>query len=112
MKNINQVIYPFKDHSDVLVLPASSMFKNQGDKNFIGEIFINYDQAKKAAENYHHSLLRELSFLLLHGLLHLLNYDHKFENDKKLMFGLTNEILEKLSINRHLKNNLDKDLQI
>ena len=43
---------------------------------------------------------RELSFLVVHGLLHLLGYDHQTKDDEDKMFGIQNEILDTLNIKR------------
>ena len=61
----------------------------------LGEIYISIDKAKEQALAYGHSLERELSFLFVHGLLHLLGYDHMKEEDEKVMFKLQEEILAK-----------------
>ena len=66
----------------------------------LGDIFISYDHAVSQAEEYGHSLKREMCFLFTHGLLHLLGYDHMQEDEEKEMFALQKEILEKLNIGR------------
>lgn len=59
----------------------------------LGDIYISLDRAKAQAEEYGHPLKRELSFLFVHGLLHLLGYDHMTQEDEKVMFALQDEIL-------------------
>ena len=59
----------------------------------LGDIYISIDKAKEQAEEYGHSLHRELSFLFVHGLLHLLGFDHMKEEDEKIMFNLQDNIL-------------------
>ena len=59
----------------------------------LGEIYISYQKAEEQASAYGHSLDRELKFLFVHGLLHLLGYDHMTEEDEKVMFRLQDEIL-------------------
>ena len=59
----------------------------------LGEIYISLDKAKEQATSYGHSLERELKFLFVHGLLHLLGYDHMTSEDEKIMFSLQEEIL-------------------
>lgn len=66
----------------------------------LGDIVISMDRAKAQAEEYGHSFERELSFLLVHGMLHLLGYDHEEEKDEKVMMKIQEEILETLKINR------------
>ena len=52
----------------------------------------------RQAEEYKHSLKREMTFLFTHGLLHLLGYDHMKEEDEKVMFKLQDEIMDKLGL--------------
>lgn len=59
----------------------------------LGDIYISVDKAKEQAEEYGHPLKRELSFLFVHGLLHLLGYDHMNKEDEEVMFKLQDEIL-------------------
>ena len=59
----------------------------------LGEIYISFDKAREQALAYGHSLDRELKFLFVHGLLHLLGYDHMTKEDEKIMFALQDEIL-------------------
>lgn len=66
----------------------------------LGEIYISLEKAHEQASEYGHSFDRELSFLLVHGLLHLLGYDHMTEEEEKEMFGLQEEILKSLKITR------------
>ena len=66
--------------------------------NSLGDIFISIPKMKSQAEEYGHSEKRELSFLTVHGLLHLLGYDHMTESDEKVMFSLQKEILDELGI--------------
>ena len=66
----------------------------------LGEIYISIEKAHEQAEEYGHSFERELCFLLVHGLLHLLGYDHMEKEDEIEMFSLQDEILESLGITR------------
>ncbi len=66
----------------------------------IGDVVICMQRAKEQAQEYGHSLKRELSFLAVHGLLHLLGYDHMNETDEKQMFDLQKKILQQAGINR------------
>ena len=71
-----------------------------GKINVSGDIYICLDKAKEQASEYGHSYLRELSFLLVHGFLHLLGYDHMNDADEKKMFSLQEEILDGYGIKR------------
>lgn len=66
----------------------------------IGDIVICLERAKEQANEYGHSLKRELAFLSLHGLLHLLGYDHIEPDDEKQMIALQKEILDQAGITR------------
>ena len=59
----------------------------------LGEIYICYDVALENAKKYGNTINRELSFLFVHGLLHLLGYDHMTKEDETIMFGLQDKIL-------------------
>lgn len=67
---------------------------------FLGDIIISIPRTKEQAEEYNHSFERELGFLSVHGLLHLLGYDHMNEEDEKVMFGKQDEILQSYGLHR------------
>ena len=82
-------------------------FALEDDKTFIktdyrilGDIYICLEKAKSQANEYGHSFLRELSFLTIHGLLHLLGYDHIEIEDEKVMFDLQEMILDEYGIKK------------
>lgn len=66
----------------------------------LGEMFICVDKAKSQAIEYGHSFEREICFLFVHGLLHLLGFDHQTKEDEEEMFGLQNETLNKIGVVR------------
>ena len=70
------------------------------DIRVLGDIYICIDRMKEQAIEYNHSETRELSFLTVHGLLHLLGYDHQTKEDEEVMFNLQRKILSYLNINR------------
>ena len=79
---------------------------NDAEDNFeqeieaLGDIFISIPKAIEQATEYGHSVKRELSFLTIHGLLHLLGYDHMNKDDEAVMFGLQKEVLENAGITK------------
>ena len=86
-KEINQTNYPFDvDHDTGLV--------------YLGEIMINYQKAVEQAEEYGHSIERELYYLFVHGCMHLIGYDHEKEEDKKIMREQEEKILNKFEIKK------------
>ncbi len=66
------------------------------DRVELGDIFINRNRVLSQAEEYGHSVKREFVFLFVHGLLHLLGYDHMNEEDEKIMFDLQKKIVKDL----------------
>lgn len=70
------------------------------DCRLLGEIYICIPQMKRQAKEYGHSEKRELAFLSVHGMLHLLGYDHMNEKDEKEMFALQELILDGANIKR------------
>ena len=84
------ISFAFKEVSDV----------EYKDVRFLGEIYISYERCKEQASEYGHSVKREFCYLAVHGLLHLLGYDHIEEEDKKVMRALEEEILNEYDIKR------------
>ena len=80
------------EDEDTIIIPEN--------ERILGDIYISIDKAKSQAEEYGHSLLRELSFLAVHGFYHLLGYDHMTPEEEKIMFGKQEEVLEAYGITR------------
>ena len=59
----------------------------------LGDIFINRQGVFSQAKEYGHSVKREFVFLFVHGLLHLLGYDHMNKEDEEKMFSLQRQIV-------------------
>lgn len=85
---------------DVNAFTTDSLYPETGKLN-IGDVIICLDRAREQAAEYGHSLKRELCFLSLHGLLHLLGYDHIEPQDEQQMVSLQDEILNKMRITRN-----------
>jgi len=66
----------------------------------LGDIIISVETAIRQAKQYGHSLEREMAFLTIHGMLHLLGYDHLNKLDEDIMFGKQEAILQKMGILR------------
>ncbi len=66
----------------------------------LGDIFICIDRAIEQANDYGHSIEREVGFLAVHGYLHLCGYDHMNEEDEKIMFAKQDEILARANLTR------------
>ena len=66
----------------------------------LGSIAICIERAQEQATEYGHSYQRELHYLLVHGVMHCLGYDHENENDKVLMREKEESVLKKMGITR------------
>lgn len=86
--------------TDVLSFALNDDETIKEEVSLLGDIFISIPKMKEQAECYNHSEKRELSFLVIHGLLHLLGYDHMTKDEEKLMFDLQKEILEDAGITK------------
>lgn len=91
--------------TDVLSFPMYSFSDGdlpvEGEIVSLGDIVISVERAKEQADEYGHSLRREIAFLAVHSVLHLLGYDHEIsENDEKEMFDLQDKIMNALGIGR------------
>lgn len=70
------------------------------DVNVLGDIIISVERAEEQAAEYGHSLKREMAFLTVHGMLHLLGYDHMEEEERKEMEEEQRYVMDKLGIPR------------
>lgn len=70
------------------------------DIRVLGDIYICLKRAHDQSIEYGHSFLREICFLTIHGLLHLLGYDHMNSEDEKVMFNLQERILSEYGIEK------------
>lgn len=66
----------------------------------LGDIYICIPRMLEQAKSYGHSVKRELSFLTVHGLLHLLGYDHMKKEEEEVMFALQELVLNETGIKR------------
>ncbi len=65
------------------------------DEELLGNIFISLNYAKKNTFNNSNSLIKEVKILCIHGILHLLGYDHSNKKSEKVMFDLQEKLYEK-----------------
>ena len=70
------------------------------DFRVLGDIYISIGKTRKQAEEFGHSFLREFAFLTIHGLLHLLGYDHMTKEEEEIMFKKQDELLNEFKITR------------
>lgn len=79
---------------------VNSDFDMDGENLLLGDIVICAERAKEQAEEFGHSFRREMAFLTVHSMLHLLGYDHMNEQEEQVMFSRQEEILGMLGITR------------
>ncbi|MEE1013849.1 MAG: rRNA maturation RNase YbeY [Clostridia bacterium] len=89
----------FEYNEDGEIIEDYAEFNEMGDL-CLGDIVISLERAQEQAEEYGHSFVREVTFLTVHSMLHLLGYDHMTPEDEEEMFGYQNEILEEMGISR------------
>ncbi len=74
--------------------------KDGPEINVLGDIIISVERAEEQAADYGHSLRREMAFLTVHGMLHLLGYDHMEEAERAEMQREEKYVMEQLGIPR------------
>ncbi len=90
-----------EDKPDDLAATVGDMAEDE--ESFVeplGDIIISVPRALAQAEDYGHSVERELGFLFVHGFLHLIGYDHGTEEEEKEMFAKQEDILQKAGLTR------------
>ena len=93
-------VLSFPQHEDLMVdtLPAGP----EGAPLMLGDIVVSLPRAEEQAHTYGHSRARELGFLLVHGLLHLLGYDHESPDDAAVMEARQDAVLDSLGLRRDI----------
>lgn len=92
-KETDVISFALEDEKDMVLV---------SDYRILGDIYISFEKAKEQAKEYGHSLKRELCFLSIHGLLHLLSYDHMKKEEEKVMFAKQEEILNAYGVGRNV----------
>jgi len=97
ISNLNSLYFHKNYPTNVISFPFE-------EDNELGEIYISIDVAAKEAEEWGVTLFFELMYLIIHGLLHLLGYDHTVsDNDDKIMTEKEIEIIEKAGLKKWKK---------
>lgn len=82
--------------TDVLSFPMEDV--DARGVSLLGDVVICFDRAKAQAQEYGHSIAREISYLTVHSVLHLLGYDHISEQENAKMRAKEKEIMDRLGI--------------
>ena len=100
IQELNLIYRKIDQPTDVLSFAMNELGEDEPafdwgyDVNMLGDIVISLEQAAAQSDEYGHSLERELGFLVIHGLLHLLGYDHENEAEKLLMRNWEKKIMQ------------------
>ncbi|MDD2409208.1 MAG: rRNA maturation RNase YbeY [Bacilli bacterium] len=94
VKDLNNKYRGINNTTDVLSFALNDQGSINLPINLLGDIYISIPKMKEQAINYKTGEKRELSFLIIHGLLHLLGYNHLTEEDEKIMISLQKELLK------------------
>lgn len=97
---INKLYRNVDRATDVITFANIDSYDDETIPKELGDIFISYEKVIEQANEYRHSTLREFSFLVTHGMLHILGYDHMNKEDEEIMFSLQDKILNNLNIIR------------
>ena len=89
--------FPMYEREEIIKLKEES---NDEVEKILGDIIVSIEKVKEQADEYGHSFERELAYLVTHGMLHLLGYDHIIEEEQKIMRQREEEILGILNISR------------
>lgn len=105
IREINNKFRGIDKVTDVLSFPLIDFgsFETLPDLNgtvFLGDIVLSIEKAISQADEYGHSIEREIAFLTVHSVLHLLGYDHLESNEEIIMFSKQEQILNNLNIKR------------
>lgn len=106
IKELNNRFRKINKKTDVLSFPLISDFENLDFSQmiYLGDIVISVDRAKEQAYEYGHTLRREITFLVIHSMLHLLGYDHMLDEEEKIMINKQKEIFKLSNIGKELLN--------
>src|SRR5699024_10360900 len=105
IRQLNAEYRNINEPTDVLSFPLEESLKDRVESIspiplVLGDIIVSVQRASEQANTYNHTFKRELSFLVVHGLLHLLGYTHDTEEDEKEMFSKQDKILGEFNIER------------
>lgn len=98
IRELNRTYRNVDSVTDVLSFESDGEIDPETGKEYLGDILICAEQAGKQAEMSGHPIENEISLLEIHGLLHLLGYDHMTEEERQEMWNLQDEYLDKCGI--------------
>lgn len=106
IKELNLIYRSQNVPTDVLSFAMNELaddepeYDNVGEVNVLGDIVISLEQALTQSQDYGHTLSRELGYLVAHGMLHLIGYDHETEEEACGMRQLADKIMQAVNLER------------
>ncbi len=106
IKELNLIYRGENNPTDVLSFAMNELSEEEmdldlpGEVNVLGDIVVSLEKAASQSKEYGHSVERELGYLIAHGMLHLLGYDHENEEERSLMRNLEEKIMHKVKLER------------
>lgn len=97
IRKLNKEYRGIDEETDVLSFPIDDEFLMEGPL-LLGDIIISAEKALEQAEEYNHSLYREMSYLTAHSMFHLMGYDHMTDDEKSIMRKKEKEIMKILEV--------------
>jgi probable rRNA maturation factor len=106
IQDLNLIYRNQNSATDVLSFAMNELAEDEPDYDFsnelnvLGDIVISMEKAQAQSVEYEHSMERELGFLVAHGMLHLLGFDHETKEEEMAMHDLEEKILKSINLER------------
>lgn len=98
LRELNRRFLGYDESTDVLSFPAGEPMPGAEKNNYLGDIAISMPAVKRQATAVGHRMDDELKLLVVHGILHLMGYDHANAEEKNEMFALQDQILTHVGV--------------
>jgi probable rRNA maturation factor len=97
LRQLNRQFLGIDESTDVLAFPAGHTDPDTGER-YLGDVVISHPHAQAQASTAGHPVEAEMQLLAVHGVLHLLGYDHADDEEKNRMWAVQSEILASLGL--------------
>jgi probable rRNA maturation factor len=104
VQSLNSQFRGMDKTTDVLSFPADFLDPDL-DSRYLGDVVISYPRADEQALKRGHTVEAELQLLVVHGILHLVGFDHGDPEEKKIMWTLQSRILSRLGLDIQVEEN-------
>jgi len=98
IKELNKTYRNNDKETDVLSFPIDEDFYDEEQLQMLGDIVISTDMVIVQAEDFGHSVKREVLYLIAHSMFHLMGYDHMTEDDKKIMREKEKNVMKSINV--------------